>query len=67
MSYKKLRGKIREKFGTQEAFAEALNVHPTTLSKKLSNKSEWTRQEIEDASRLLEVPGEEIHAYFFAV
>lgn len=67
MSYPKLRGAIREKFGTQEAFAKALGMHPTTLSAKLSGKTDWSRQEIEDASRLLELPGENIHAYFFAL
>jgi len=67
MSYPKLRGAIREKFGTQEAFAEALDVTPATLSCKLTGKTEWTREEIVAASRLLGIPAEEIHAYFFAV
>ena len=38
MSYPKLRGAIREKFGTQEAFARALGVHPSTLVQKLAGK-----------------------------
>lgn len=67
MSYPKLRGAIREKFGTQEAFAKALGMHSTTLSAKLSGKTDWTRQEIEAAARLLSLPGEELHAYFFAL
>lgn len=67
MSYPKLRGAIREKFGTQEAFAKALGMHPTTLSAKLSGKTDWSRQEIEDASRLLELSAETIHSYFFAI
>jgi DNA-binding transcriptional regulator YdaS (Cro superfamily) len=67
MSYPKLRGAIREKFGTQEAFAKALGMHPTTLNAKLSGKTDWTRREIEAASRLLELSGETIHAYFFTL
>lgn len=67
MAYPKLRGAIREKFGTQESFAKALVMHPTTLSAKLSGKTDWTRQEIEDASRLLELSVEEIHTYFFTL
>lgn len=67
MSYPKLRGAIREKFSTQEAFAKALEMHPTTLSAKLSGKTDWTRQEIEDASRLLGLSNEEIHTYFFTL
>lgn len=67
MSYPKLRGAIREKFGTQEAFAKAMKMAPATLSCKLTGKTDWTRQEIEDASRLLELSGEDIHAYFFTL
>lgn len=65
MSYAKLRGRIREKFRTQGAFAEAMGMHPTTLSKKLAGLVDWTRQEIEKASKLLKIPAEEIHVYFF--
>ncbi len=65
MSYPKLRGIIREKFGTQEAFAKALGKSETTVSAKLSGKTEWTRQEIEDACRLLGIPIADAHAYFF--
>ena len=67
MSYPKLRGAIREKFGTQEAFAKALAMSETTLSSRLTGKTEWTRQEIEDTCRLLNIPIAEAHAYFFAI
>lgn len=63
--YWKLRGRILEKFGTFGAFAKAMGMHPSTLSAKLSDKTEWTRQEIEKAYELLEIPAEEIHLYFF--
>ena len=65
MSYAKLRGSIREKFRTQGAFARAMEMHPTTLSKKLSGLVDWTRQEIERACQLLNIPTDQIHAYFF--
>lgn len=65
MSYSKLRGRIKEKFGTQEAFAKAMNMNYTTLSNKLNGKTEWTREEIERACTLLEIPVLEIPAYFF--
>ena len=65
MSYPKLRGAIREKFGTQEAFAKAMGKSNTTLSGKLTGKTEWDRQEIEDACRLLDIPLSEAHTYFF--
>jgi hypothetical protein len=65
MSYPKLRGAIREKFGTQEAFAKAMGKSETTISCKLTGKTEWDRQEIEDACRLLDIPLAEAHTYFF--
>ena len=65
MSYAKLRGRIREKFGKQEYFAEAMGMDPSSLSKKLNNKTEWTRIEIEKACVLLEIPLAEAHLYFF--
>ena len=66
MAFRKLRGAIREKYGTQELFAAAVDMHPSTLSAKLSGKTEWTRNEIVQASMLLEIPDTEIHAYFFS-
>lgn len=65
MNTRKLRGRIRECYETQDAFAKALNMSPATLSKKLMGKTEWDRQEIEMACTLLCIPPEEIHAYFF--
>lgn len=65
MNTRKLRGRIRECYTTQEAFAKALNMSPATLSKKLMGKTEWCRQEIEEVCNLLAIPAEEIPAYFF--
>ena len=63
--YKELRGKIRGKFGTQEAFAQALGVNPASLSAKLNNKSDWSRMEIDRACALLGISLEEASRYFF--
>ena len=65
MSYSKLRGKIREIFGTNEAFANAMGMDLSSLSAKLNNKSPWKREEIEKACALLHIPIEEVHLYFF--
>lgn len=65
MSYAKLRGRIREKFKTQDAFAKAMEMNPASLSSKLTGKTEWTRAEIEKACVLLEIPLAEAHLYFF--
>lgn len=65
MSYSKLRGRIREKFGTQASFAPEMSMSEATLSSKLTGRTEWTRDEIERACRLLAIPLEEAHLYFF--
>ena len=65
MNTRKLRGRIREYYETQGAFAKALNMSPATLSKKLMGKTEWNRQEIEEVCTLLNIPINEIYAYFF--
>lgn len=65
--YSKLRGKIREVYKTQENFAVAINMNLTTLSSKLTGKTDWTRGEIERCVNTLNIPIEEAHTYFFAL
>lgn len=65
MSYAKLRGRIREKFGTNAAFAKAMGKSETTISAKLTKKTDWTREEMELACDLLDVPIAEAHLYFY--
>lgn len=67
MSYSKLRGRIREKFGTQSAFSIAMGMSESTLSGKLTGKTDWTRPEIEKACELLGIPLSEAYTYFFAL
>lgn len=64
--YAKLRGLIRERFKTQEAFAEAMEMRISTLSAKLNDRSEWTKSQIKRACELLEIPLTEVWLYFFA-
>ena len=63
--YSKLRGKIREVFKTQSAFAEAIGMSSTSLSAKLNNNVEFSQKEIDKASDLLKIKKEEIPVYFF--
>lgn len=65
MSYNKLRGKIREVFGTQEAFAEAIGISKASLSLRLNGKVKWTADEIEKAKDALGFDAKEIGDYFF--
>lgn len=61
-NYSKLQGKIKERFNTQSAFAQALGISSTSLSKKLHNKTEFTQSEIKKAGYLLDIEPE---LYFF--
>ena len=63
--YSKLRGRIREVFGTQEAFAKALNIHSTSLSARLNDKAQWRREEIVLSCELLSIPIDDVSSYFF--
>lgn len=66
-NYNKLRGKIKEVFNTQAAFAEAMEISSTSLSEKLNNKVEFSQKEIEKAVELLQIPKEDIPIYFFTL
>ena len=63
--YSKLKGRIREIFDTQSAFAEAMGISAITLSAKLNNKVQWKSSEIDKACELLKIAKEEIPIYFF--
>lgn len=63
--YAKLRGKIKEVFGTQSKFAKELGISEPTLSKKLNNETEFTQMEINRGCELLGLESLEIPAYFF--
>ena len=64
--YAKLSGRIKERFKTQERFAEAMNMSPRSISLKLNNKREWKQNEIDKACELLEIQTSEIGEFFFA-
>ncbi len=64
--YRKLRGRIREKFGSEKKFAEALGISKVAVSNKFNKKDGGLSQEtISKWSELLEITPEEIGIYFF--
>lgn len=65
LDYDKLRGRIIEKFGTQGAFADAMNMSNGSLSNKLASKSFFSADEIAIACELLDIPASEVSVYFF--
>lgn len=66
-NYSKLRGKIKEIYGIQDAFAAAIGMDRSTLSLKLNGKSDWTREEIVKSCHALYIPLSKVPAYFFDV
>lgn len=65
MDYKKLKGRIKEVFDTQNAFADAMGMSVTALNQKLNNKVDWKSNEIMKACELLQIEMAEVQFYFF--
>ncbi len=65
--YSFLRGKIREKFGTDKNFAHTVGLNPVTLSLKLKNRISFRQQEIILISNILKLTPEETKKAFFTV
>jgi len=61
----KLKARIIEKFGDQRKFAQAIGISEPTLSKYLSTGRDWKGSSIIKAIRALEIPDNEVDAYFF--
>ncbi|WP_069286081.1 DUF739 family protein [Aerococcus urinaeequi] len=65
--YSKLRGRIVEKFGSVEKFAEAMGLSKASMSMKLNNGVSFTQTQIPQACFLLDIKSEEVGRYFFTV
>jgi len=63
--YCKLRGKIKEIFGTQDNLAESLGIGRVSLSQRLNNYIDFSASEIFRTCDLLHIPISEIPIYFF--
>ena len=61
----RLKEKIKEKYGTQQAFADAMGMSVGALNSKLNSKTEFERGEIEQICGLLGIEIENIPEYFF--
>ena len=65
IDYSRLKGRIVEKFGTNQAFSEAMGWALSTNGKKIGGKAAWSQDEILKACDLLEIPRSDILLYFF--
>ena len=64
-TYDKLRGKIIEKYGNQEKYAEVLGISTNSLSKKMTGKTGFSQKDIVEWARLLDIDKSEYGQYFF--
>ena len=63
--HSKLREKINDKFGSLKTFAVAMGIHPSTLRRWLSNKSQMSLGAINKMADLLDLKQSEVNALFF--
>ena len=63
--YRKLRGRIIERYGTLGKFAKAIGLSRTALSNKLTCKSGFSQSDIEKWADKLGIEREEYPSYFF--
>lgn len=65
--YSKLSGRVREITKTQEALATRAGIKEATYSQKVNNNSEFKQSEILQICEALNIPHDQIHAYFFTI
>lgn len=62
--YSKLKGRIVEKFGNIKQFAEFLGKSEVIVSKKLNNKSSFSREAMLEWGKALEIDTSDFGVYF---
>lgn len=65
--YSNLLGRIKEVFGKQAMFAKAMGLSERSVSLKLNNVREWTRDEMLRCCEVLALPYTELANYFFVL
>ena len=65
--HSKLLGRIIEKFGSQKALCAHIGWTESKLSARLNNLVQFDAEEMYMLADVLEIPAEEIPAYFFSV
>lgn len=65
-NHAKLLGRMRELGFTQEILSKSMGIGECTLNAKLNGKGFFSTKEIDKIAELLQIPNEEIGAYFFS-
>lgn len=66
-NYRKLRGRIVEKYGSVTSFAEKYGVSKALMSLKLNNKAGFSQDDIVKISEMLEIEKTETADYFLTL
>lgn len=64
-NYSKLKGRIKEKYSTQEEFSKVMGMSRTSVSLRLCGKLEFSQKEIDLAIKVLDLVEQDIPEYFF--
>lgn len=64
--YRRLKGRIIEKYGTMGEFAKEIGISQNSLSKKMNCKTGISQEDIEFWSKLLDISPEDYGAFYFA-
>lgn len=65
--FRKLKGRIIEKYGSQTEFVRAFGVSENTFSMKMNNKVRFTTDDIVKISDMLDIPKDDVGEYFFTL
>lgn len=63
--YSKLRGRIKEKLGTEREFSSKIGRTQNYVSKVFSNGTYFGQEDITNGAEVLDIPISEIGLYFF--
>ena len=63
--YSKLKGRIKEVFGTQAKFADAIGLSDVSVSNKLNNLVDWGQEDMVNSMEVLMLTITDIGLYFF--
>ena len=63
--YSSLKGKIKERYDTQNNFAKAVGLSSHTISHKLNGKIPFNQDEMQKICNILDIRIEDSWSYFF--
>lgn len=66
LTYPKLRGRIIEKYGSQEAFCTAVGLSSVSVSKKMTGQTGFSQKDIIRWCELLDIDIKDVGDFFYS-